>query len=282
LTEKLDAGQRHHRLLLMLDEFPALGRLDFFESALAFMAGYGLKAFLIAQSLNQIEKAYGPNNAILDNCHVRVAFATNDERTARRVSDALGTTTELRAMNNYAGHRLSPWLGHIMVSRQETARPLLTPGEVMQLPPGDELILVSGIPPIRAHKARYYEDRRLTGRILAPPVLTAPGADGAGGRPVSRANDWTPLLDDEPGTATVDEPAADSLMGRDRAKGGIRREPGLPGHEAVVPQEPKRDSEIGGFADEPEDETIVTKEMDRKLHATARQAALDRGDGLGI
>jgi type IV secretion system protein VirD4 len=44
------------------------------------MAGYGLKAFLIAQSLNQIEKAYGPNNAILDNCHVRVSFATNDER----------------------------------------------------------------------------------------------------------------------------------------------------------------------------------------------------------
>ena len=120
LTEELHTKGRRHRLLLMLDEFPALGRLDFFESALAFMAGYGLKSFLIAQSLNQIEKAYGPNNAILDNCHVRVAFATNDERTARRVSDALGTTTELRAMNNYAGHRLSPWLGHIMVSRQET------------------------------------------------------------------------------------------------------------------------------------------------------------------
>ena len=44
----------------------------------AFMAGYGIQSFLIAQSLNQIEKAYGPNNAILDNCHVRVSFATND------------------------------------------------------------------------------------------------------------------------------------------------------------------------------------------------------------
>jgi type IV secretion system protein VirD4 len=81
LTEDLHAKGRRHRLLLMLDEFPALGRLDFFESALAFMAGYGLKSFLIAQSLNQIEKAYGPNNSILDNCPVRVCFATNDERT---------------------------------------------------------------------------------------------------------------------------------------------------------------------------------------------------------
>ena len=98
------------------------------------MAGYGLKSFLIAQSLNQIEKAYGANNSILDNCHVRVSFATNDERTAKRVSDALGTATEMKAMKNYAGSRLSPWLGHLMVSRSETARPLLTPGEVMQLP----------------------------------------------------------------------------------------------------------------------------------------------------
>ncbi len=169
LTEELDSKRRRHRLLLMLDEFPALGRLDFFESALAFMAGYGLKSFLIAQSLNQIEKAYGQNNSILDNCHVRVSFATNDERTAKRVSDALGTATEMRAMKNYAGHRLSPWLGHLMVSRQETARPLLTPGEVMQLPSDDELILVSGCHPIRAKKARYFEDAELKARILPPP-----------------------------------------------------------------------------------------------------------------
>src|SRR6202040_2385901 len=180
LTEELHAKNRRHRVLLMLDEFPALGRLYFFESALAFMAGYGLKSFLIAQSLNQIEKAYGANNSILGNCHVRVSFATNDERTAKRVSDALGTATELRAMKNYAGHRLSPWLGHLMVSRQETARPLLTPGEVMQLPPADELVLVSGIPPIRAHKARYYEDMRLKSRVLLPLALTTASACTSG------------------------------------------------------------------------------------------------------
>ena len=192
LTEDLEAKNRHHRLLLMLDEFPALGRLDFFESALAFMAGYGLKSFLIAQSLNQIEKAYGQNNSILDNCHVRVSFATNDERTAKRASDALGTATELRAMKNYAGHRLSPWLGHLMVSRQETARPLLTAGEVMQLPPDDELVLVSGCHPIRAKKARYYENRELKARILPPPELSRRSvmATAADSSSPPRATDW--------------------------------------------------------------------------------------------
>ena len=176
----------------MLDEFPALGRLDFFESALAFMAGYGLKSFLIAQSLNQIEKAYGQNNSILDNCHVRVSFATNDERTAKRVSDALGTATELRAMRNYAGNRLSPWLGHLMVSRQETARPLLTPGEVMQLPPDDELVLGIGL---RAHPGE--ESALLRGRRdegAHPPAADAGHSQIATARaktaPTSQNSDW--------------------------------------------------------------------------------------------
>src|SRR4051812_16594509 len=203
LTEELESKDRHHRLLLMLDEFPALGRLDFFESALAFMAGYGLKSFLIAQSLNQIEKVYGPNNAILDNCHVRVSFATNDERTARRVSDALGTATELRAMKNYAGHRLSPWLGHLMVSRQETARPLLTPGEVMQLPASEELVLVSGMSPIRAGKARYYEDARFTRRVLPPPAELSLLPEGGGAAPGT--GDWIAVLPQ--GSSAAAEPA---------------------------------------------------------------------------
>ena len=152
---------------MMLDEFPALGRLDFFETALAFMAGYGIRAYLIAQSLNQISKAYGENNSILDNCHVRIAFSSNDERTAKRISDALGTATELRAQRNYAGHRLSPWLSHVMVSKQETRVRSLTPGEVMQLPPRTNSCWSRVLAPIRAKKLRYYDDRNFTVRVLA-------------------------------------------------------------------------------------------------------------------
>jgi type IV secretion system protein VirD4 len=275
LTEELKA--RRHRMLLMLDEFPALGRLDFFESALAFMAGYGLKSFLIAQSLNQIEKAYGPNNAILDNCHVRIAFATNDERTARRVSDALGMATELRAMKNYAGHRLSPWLGHLMVSRQETARPLLTAGEVMQLPPSDELLLVSGVPPIRARKVRYYEDLPLKSRVLSPPVLTTAGAGTSGDRPATD-DDWARLL---PLDAEERGSVAGSLLDEDTANGGVRREPSLPEHEAIAPGEPKQ-REFAFLEDEPDDDSVRSKAMTQSFRTVARQAALDPDDGLGL
>ena len=191
LTETLDAPSAtapRQRLLLMLDEFPALGRLDFFESSLAFMAGYGVRAFLVAQSLHQIDKAYGHNHAILDNCHVRVAFAPNDERTARRLSDALGTATELRAQTNLSGKRLSAWLSHTSISEQETPRPLLTPGEVLQLPANDALVLVSGVPPIRARKLKYDADQNFVVRRLAPPDLAS---ERFADVPRPRPHDWS-------------------------------------------------------------------------------------------
>ncbi|PWB91266.1 conjugal transfer protein TraG [Methylocystis sp. MitZ-2018] len=278
LTEELDGRSNRRRLLLMLDEFPALGRLDFFESALAFMAGYGLKAFLIAQSLNQIEKAYGANNAILDNCHVRVAFATNDERTAKRVSDALGTATEMRAMKNYAGHRLSPWLGHLMVSRQETARPLLTPGEVMQLPQDEEIVLISGAPPIRARKARYFEDARFNARILSPPRPSA--AERPDDRP--REGDWASLL---PITAEIplkDQASTKNEEESDPANSGIRREPALPEHEAITPEIPASPTEFAFGDHDADDEPIQVRPLDDRMRSLARQASLDPDDGIDL
>ncbi len=273
LTEDLQAKVGRHRLLLMLDEFPALGRLDFFESALAFMAGYGLKSFLIAQSLNQIEKAYGANNSILDNCHVRVSFATNDERTAKRVSDALGTATEMKAMRNYAGHRLSPWLGHLMVSRSETARQLLTPGEIMQLPPSDEIVMVAGTPPIRAKKARYYEDARFKERILPPPALVVLKQ----GRP----DDWTALpLPLRPETAGPGSAAEAS--DEDPTDSEHRQQPEL---NRVEPVEKKARSENEfeiGLADEAEDDAVHNSRMNRLMQGVARQVSLDPGDGMEL
>ncbi|PTX52681.1 type IV secretion system protein VirD4 [Gemmobacter caeni] len=271
LTEELHTSGKRHRLLLMLDEFPALGRLDFFESALAFMAGYGLKSFLIAQSLNQIERAYGPNNAILDNCHVRVSFATNDERTAKRVSDALGTATELRDSTNYAGHRLAPWLGHLMVSRQETARPLLTPGEIMQLPPTEEIVMVAGTLPIRATKARYFEDRRLQERIITPPALAAVAAPAS-------SDDWSGRIV----TAAGSPISAAGIRDGDPANAGIRREPELPEHEEIVAPPPSPAQEFELLDDEPDVDAAKANAMRARMRMVARQASLDPGDGIEL
>ena len=272
LTEDLQAKGGRHRLLLMLDEFPALGRLDFFESALAFMAGYGLKSFLIAQSLNQIEKAYGANNSILDNCHVRVSFATNDERTAKRVSDALGTATEMKAMKNYAGSRLSPWLGHLMVSRSETARPLLTPGEVMQLPATDEIVMLAGTPPIRAKKARYFEDRRLQERILPPPTLTPTQG---------RLDDWT-VLPVPPRPQIAEAKSASGSEDEDTTESERRRQPELNRVQTAAKTETIENEFEIGLTDDDEDDAARNSRMSRLMQGVARQASLDPADGMDL
>src|SRR5690606_15473991 len=78
-TRDAQGRAKRHRLLLLLDEFPMLGRMPFFEVMMGAMAGYGLKASLVCQSLNHITKAYGRENVILDNCHIVTAFAASDD-----------------------------------------------------------------------------------------------------------------------------------------------------------------------------------------------------------
>lgn len=162
---------KRHKLLLVMDEFPLLGRLDFFEKSLRLMSGYGLKTLFVAQSLNDIVETYGPNNGILDNCHVYTAFSALDPLTQDKVSKLTGTIAETRVS------RSSPagfGAGRSSVSRSEVERPLLEPGEVRGLPADEQLVFVAGQKPLRTRKVRY--DRREPFRSRARNPAPAPGA----------------------------------------------------------------------------------------------------------
>ena len=174
LTERMEfrsgapAAAYRHRLLLMLDEFPSLGRLDFFQTQLAYLAGYGIKAYLIAQDLSQLYAAYGRDESIVSNCPIRVAYAPNKVETARLLSDMAGAMTVHKETRTYTGNRLNPVLMHVMASEQESQRHLLTPDEAMRLPEDASLIFVSGAQPILGAKFRYFEDRTMSARVSIP------------------------------------------------------------------------------------------------------------------
>ena len=85
-----------HRLLLLLDEFPALGKLGIFEQAIAYFGGWNIKAYLICQDKAQLDAAYGKDESITSNCHVTVAYAPNKVETAKYLSDRLGVTTIIK------------------------------------------------------------------------------------------------------------------------------------------------------------------------------------------
>jgi type IV secretion system protein VirD4 len=155
---------KKHRLLLLLDEFPTLGRLDFFTMNLRQMAGYGIKAHLIVQSFNDIIEQYGINNTILDNCHILTAFAAADTVTCQRISQMTGTVTEYRESYSHAARNLARTVSH-----SEQVRPLLSPGDIRELSVDDQLIFVTGYKPMRTRKVRYYTDAAFMKRVLPPP-----------------------------------------------------------------------------------------------------------------
>jgi type IV secretion system protein VirD4 len=165
LTEKLhgaDHDSYRRRLLLMLDEFPALGRLDFLQNVLAYAAGYRIKAYLIAQDLSQLYAAYGRDESIVSNCAVRVAFTPNKIETARLLSEMAGITTVRHQHRTRSASQVS-------VSEPQNQRPLLTADEAMRLPGDAALIFVSGAPAIYGTKIRYYLDADFSQRAKIPP-----------------------------------------------------------------------------------------------------------------
>ena len=142
----------------------------------------------------------------------------------------------------------------------------------MQLPPDDELVLVSGCHPIRAKKARYFEDPQLKARILPPPQL-APLVIGANcDRPAaSYHDDWEGAV-----------AASTDVATEDPANSGIRREPELPEQEEIVPEPRRPLHEFDALEDEPDDDARRQQVMRQGFGNAIRQAPLDRADDLGM
>lgn len=170
-----------HRLLLMLDEFPTLGRLEVLQSALSYIAGYGMKAFLVTQDVQQLYQAYTTYESIISNCHIRIAYAPTKVETAEWLSKMAGQTTVIKEQISTSGKRFSTVLGQVSRSYQEVQRPLMTSDEISRLPaaekdregnitrPGEMLIFVAGHPVIRGRQILYFLDPVFDKRSKIPP-----------------------------------------------------------------------------------------------------------------
>ena len=159
--------QKKQRLLLMLDEFPQLGKLESIEKTLAICAGYGVKICIVAQSMGQLNKIYTKDNAIPGNCHVQIYFTPTLEDgggTAKTLSDTLGEKT----IHSYSkSNNGKPFEGSMSTSNM--ARKLMTPDEVRRMPADRELVFVAGFRPIYGKKLFYFKQKFFTDRTKTPP-----------------------------------------------------------------------------------------------------------------
>lgn len=170
-----------HKLLLLLDEFTALRKLELLEQQLPFLAGYGIKCYFLIQDLKQLHRWYTGDESITPNCHIRISFAANEIKTAGYLSNATGETTVIKVHTTASGSRMSTVLGRVNQSYSEVKRPLLTPDEIMRLPtpvkdkdgkikkPGKMLIFMAGQPPIKGTQPLYFMDAIFLARAKVPP-----------------------------------------------------------------------------------------------------------------
>ncbi|OQW86275.1 MAG: conjugal transfer protein TraG [Rhodoferax ferrireducens] len=177
-----------HRLLGMIDEFPSLGKLEILQESLAFVAGYGIKFYLICQDLNQLksrETGYGPDETITSNCHVQNAYPPNRLETAEHLSKLTGQTTVIKEQITTSGRRTAALLGQVSRTTQEVQRPLLTPDECLRMPgpkkdadgqiteAGDMVVYVAGFPAIYGRQPLYFHDATFTARAAVPEPATS-------------------------------------------------------------------------------------------------------------
>lgn len=186
LADKMEfAGGRavanyKHRLLMMLDEFPSLGRLEIMQESLAFVAGYGIKCYLIIQDLSQLHAAYGKDESITSNCHVQNAYPPNRVETAEHLSKLTGQTTIVKEQITTSGRRTSVLLGQVSRTFQEVQRPLLTVDESLRMPgpkkdadggikeAGDMVVYVAGFPAVYGRQPLYFKDPIFQARAEIP------------------------------------------------------------------------------------------------------------------
>lgn len=79
-------------VLILLDEFPRLGRIDAIQNAVSTLRSKGITICLVIQSLSQLANAYGENvsTIILDNCPYKAILNVADPGNQRLISDMIG------------------------------------------------------------------------------------------------------------------------------------------------------------------------------------------------
>lgn len=158
-----------HKLLVLIDEFPALGEMEIFEKTLGYVASYGLKMFLVAQSLNQLYKIYSKDTSIIDNCNTQMYYTPNNANDINALSQRLGKTTTIIENTSQSGQRQEMFDKNISKNKSQVAKDLMNPNEIAEMDYKYAIIFLSGYKPYFAKKNAFYDDSRFKDLVkLAP------------------------------------------------------------------------------------------------------------------
>ncbi|MBL0318740.1 MAG: type IV secretory system conjugative DNA transfer family protein [Alphaproteobacteria bacterium] len=169
LCRKIPKKDEPYGVLFMLDEFPTLGKMEQFQTGIAYFRGYKVRLFIIIQDTEQLKGIYEESgmNSFLSNSTYRITFAANNYETANLISQLIGNkTVKQESVNRPKFLDLNPASRSLHVS--EAQRALLLPQEVIGLPRDQQILLIESSPPIKSKKIFYYNERFFKKRLLPP------------------------------------------------------------------------------------------------------------------
>jgi type IV secretion system protein VirD4 len=179
-----------YQVMMLLDEFTALGRIPIIAEAISYLPGYNVRVVLVVQTPAQLREVYGMHGAetMLKSLAARIVFAPKDFTDAREISDELGfTTVKVKSLSKPLMEFFeSRGRRGRSVNVSEQRRALLLPQEVKELGTEEAIIFYEGLRPIRCRKIRYYADPRFRARLLPPP--TTPGCGEEVSAPADSSN----------------------------------------------------------------------------------------------
>ena len=168
-----------YQMLMLMDEFTAMGRVDVWAKRISISASYGVRDLCIVQSRSQLRAAYGDHDAqnFITNHGAQIVFAPREQADANEYSDMLGYKTlrrQQRSTSHGGGGR------QVSTNHTEERRALMLPQEVKELPADEELIFYEGCKPIRARKNWFFKDRTFKARSSLPAVEVRPQGEPQG------------------------------------------------------------------------------------------------------
>ena len=156
-------------LLMIIDEASSLKKLPILQEALGYVAGYGIRLFMLVQDITQVEELYGDKQSFDSGAETRIVYAPNKIETAEKLARMSGKTTITEQNASSSREMIGIKAGSVSMSTSKTARDLLTADEFMVLHDQDMVVFVKGQPPVYGRKAFYYENPVLLGRASIPP-----------------------------------------------------------------------------------------------------------------
>jgi type IV secretion system protein VirD4 len=158
-----------YQLLMLMDEFTAMGRVDVWSKRISISASYGVRDLCIVQSRAQLRSVYGDNDAqnFITNHGAQIVFAPREQSDANEYSEMLGYKTirkQHRSRTSGGGTK------NVSINYTEEKRALFLPQEIKELPSDDELIFYEGCKPIRAKKNWFFKDKTFKERAAMPPA----------------------------------------------------------------------------------------------------------------